>query len=123
MKINFDSEILNLGGKPIQETIDGKNVNSILNGVCVNAIMANIPKPQNAPQETGRDKFKKFNLAKKINVGGIVEVTAEEISLIKEQVGACYGTHVVGPVYELLEGNVQAPTEEENKDPVPEPTA
>jgi hypothetical protein len=103
MKINFDSEVLNLENKPLVETIDGKVVNYTLKKICVNALMANIPTPQNAPQETGMEKFKKFELSKKIYNGGEVEVTAEDITLIKKQVGVCYGAIIVGPVYNLLE--------------------
>ena len=104
MKINFDSEILDLENKPITETVEGKVVNSTLKKICVNALMANLPTPQNVPQETGMEKFKKFNLSKKIYSGGEVEITAEDITLIKKEVGLCYSAVIVGPVYNLLEG-------------------
>ena len=106
MKINFDSPIVNLNGETMKSLVDKKKVDSVLNNICTDALLTSVPTPQNAPVETGRDKFKKFNLAKKIHNGGEVELTAEEVSLIKDQVGLCYNSLMVGLAWDLLEGSV-----------------
>lgn len=103
MKINFDSKLTDLKGNTIKENIDGKEVESTLKDPCLNALLADVKKPQNAPIETGRDKFKKYNLAKKISEGGVVDITAEEITLIKEQLGLAYSALVVGMCWDVLE--------------------
>ena len=64
--------------------------------------MANIQE-QGDKLEKGTVKIKRYELARKINEGGEVEVTAEDISMIKERVGIAFGTLIVGSVYDILE--------------------
>jgi len=106
MKIDFDSKLIDLKGKVLKDTVEGKQVELTLKDPCLNALLANTTKPQNAPIETGRDKFKKYNLAKKINSGGAVELISEDITLIKEQLGLIYPPLLVGICYDLLENPV-----------------
>lgn len=103
MKIDFDSAITDLNKKEIKTPIDGKEGVLTLKTISVNALLAELPLNQRENPETGREKLKKFKLAEKINDGGEVELTAEDISLIKEKIGKTYATLIVGKSYELLE--------------------
>lgn len=62
----------------------------------------------------GDDKFKYFNLAKKImdaKEAEDLELSAEEVTLIKERVGKFWGAELVGYVYNVLEAKY--PTKED----------
>lgn len=110
MKINFDTELKDFRGKVVEENVGGKRTKITLKEPCMNALL-NPSQTPNAVQETGVEKFKKYNLAKKISEGGEIELTAEEISKIKNSIGLFYSPMMVGLCYELLEGK-----KEEGKD-------
>ena len=103
MKIDFDAKILNLKKESIKTLIDGKEKELILKDVCVNALLSEAPPTQNQPAQTGMQKLKKYKLSQKIFEGGEIEITAEDISLIKESIGQVYNTLIVGAAYNLLE--------------------
>lgn len=111
MKINFSSKITTIKGLPMKEAVveDGEKIEKEieLKDICINALLTDVPKPQNAPIESGREKFKKYNLAKKVGDGGEIEISSEEITLLKEQIGNLYPPMVVGSAYEILEGQVK----------------
>lgn len=94
MKINFDQQIKDLTGNPIKE--EGKEV--VLKTVCVNALLASNPKKE----ISGQEKLDRYELARKVNDGGEVEITSEEIVKIKESVDI-YPTIIYGEVCNLLE--------------------
>lgn len=101
MKVDFNSKILNLKGEPVK---DGKeNEEVILKDICVNSLLFDKPATQGERPQTGKDKLIKYNLAQKIFVGGEVEVTAEEITLMKKAIGELYTTLIVGSAWKLLE--------------------
>ncbi len=54
-------------------------------------------------REDGAAKVRAFNLALRVHAGGEVDLSAEEIVLIKERIGLLYGPVVVGPAWALLE--------------------
>jgi len=54
--------------------------------------------------ESGVDKVKKYELAKKVYIGGEVDLIAEEITLIKERIGDIFAPVIVGQVFDILEG-------------------
>ena len=98
MRIDFSKELTDLEGNPIKETIDENSKAITLRKVCVNALMANEDKIE------GTEKLKRYQLATKIQKG-TMEVSAEDITLIKSLVGKFYGTVIVGQVYEIFESN------------------
>ena len=51
---------------------------------------------------TGEEKLWRYNLARRLNVGGEVEISTDDAALIKRLVGKAYGAVVVGPVYEAI---------------------
>jgi len=97
MKYNMEEELVGFDGKPITEGEDDSPVTlgKVLMMACVNA----------NPQEhkTGEDKLKIYRLLQTVHAGGDVELTAEEVALLKELVGVIYGVGMVGAVYDCLE--------------------
>jgi len=99
MKIKTDVVLKNLDGQVMKDN-DGKGnaVDATLKMAIVNAVLAPV---QN---EKGTDKIKKYELAMKVHKNKEVDLTAEDISLIKERVGELFPPLIVGQVYNLLEG-------------------
>lgn len=97
MKINFRTTLKDMDGKPIMET---KDKPLLLDKVCVEALLSETPNEQT----TGESKLNRFNLAKRIHGSGEIDVSTEEIVLIKDRVGKHYFPIVVGQVFVLLEG-------------------
>lgn len=112
MKVDFDTVLTNLSGEELKEN-DKKH---ILKDISINSLMANIQQQGDNP-EAGTVKIKRYELARKINDGGVVEVTAEEITMIKERVGIVMPTMVMGSVYDILEKKSEPKGESDNKTP------
>lgn len=55
-------------------------------------------------QLTGEQKLAHYALAQRIHKGGIVDLKAEEVAIIKERAGKLFFTQVYGRLVELLEG-------------------
>ena len=98
MKINVDEKLKTLDGQVMMDN-DGKGnaIEASLKILLVNAVLAPTEK------ELGVEKVKKYELAKMIFKGGEVDLTAEDITLIKKQVGENFAPIVVGQVFEMLE--------------------
>ena len=101
MKINFDATLHELDGTPIIESMDKKEPMTLARA----SVMALTGRYQDE-QLAGTESFKRYQLAKKVHKGGVVELTAEDISLVKMVMGKAFGPAVIGPCYELLESPV-----------------
>jgi hypothetical protein len=55
-------------------------------------------------QLTGEIKLKHYALAQRVHKGGVVEIQAEDIAIIKERAGRLFFTVPYGRMVELLEG-------------------
>lgn len=97
MKVNLQQVLKGLDGKPLKNE-EGKEVN--LEKVCVGALTNMLP----TEQATGEVKFKRFQLAQKISGQKEVELTIEEVAMIKERVGVLHSPLVLGITYQMLEG-------------------
>lgn len=97
MKINFDSQLVHLDGVALKTN----DVPLTLKGASIEALMTLVESDRKA---SGEVKFKRYELAVKVKGGGEVEVTPEEIVMLKERIGEVYGPAVVGPAYKLLNG-------------------
>lgn len=97
MKINLEQVLKSLDGTHLLSE-DQKEIT--LGKVCVGALTNMLP----TEQATGEVKFQRFQLAQKINGQKEIELTSEEIVIIKERVGVLHSPLVVGLVYEMLEG-------------------
>lgn len=99
MKIDVTKTLTNLDGAVMKDMVDGEAVDATLRMAMVNAILSPVEK------ESGMDKVKKFNLAERIHDAvDDVDLTVEEVSLIKERVGVVFSSLIVGQVWKLLEG-------------------
>lgn len=102
MKRNLNQPINDMNGIPITEPHAEGARTVTVKKIAVDALLANYEDERNL---SGEDKVKRFRLAQKIHVAeDEIEITAEEISLIKRLVGKGYAPLAVGQVFDLLEG-------------------
>ena len=102
MKRNLNVVLKTLDGQPLKEEHNGTARDVLLSRLAVNALLANYEDEKNL---SGDDKVKRFKLAQQINdADGEVEVTAEQVSLLKSLIAKGYTPLVVGQAYEILEG-------------------
>ena len=95
MKRDFDTVLLNLMGKPFDD-------NATLQTVCLMVLTAQLDSDRS---QSVQAKLACYKLAQKLLPGGIVDVTSEEITLLKDRVGAMCSVIVVGRVFDLLEAD------------------
>ena len=93
MKINFKTKIVDLKGNVIKEGLEELTVGNI----CANALVAYTEDKMEA-----KSKIENWELAQKIIKEKEVELTPEEIVLIKKVVNEHYGTLVVAQVFRAL---------------------
>lgn len=96
MNIDFQQPLVDFRTSAPIPGDDGASV--VLADVCVNALML----PEQGAN--GKQKYKQYELAKAISAKASVDVSAEDISIIKELVGKHYAPAVVGVVWDMLEG-------------------
>jgi hypothetical protein len=93
---SFTHAIRDLKGSPIKE--DDKVVT--LETIAVGALMMALPNDTTP----GPEKVQRFKLAQRIDGSDTaIDVTAEEITMLKDLIGKLYTPLVVGRAYELLE--------------------
>jgi len=105
MKFNFDVPLEGLDGKPVKG--DDKKV-IMLKSTCINSLLANVPNEK----FDGEEKLKRFLLAQRIEIAEKeIEITAEEITKIKECAGKAMGILVSGSIWFMLEKNKDGDTD------------
>lgn len=92
MKIDLNQPLYELNGNEVKD-FDLKKA-------CVDCLMLSDPEEK----VDGQTKLERYTLGLVINKGGEVDLTAEQITKLKERVGKYANTIIVGQVYELLEG-------------------
>lgn len=98
MKVDFREKLLSLKDIPLK---DG-NEELTLGLVCINILLANLPSEK---EIDGKEKFKRFKLAQKIDkADNKITINAEEVVLLKNLIGKAYSPLVVGRAYQILEG-------------------
>lgn len=103
MKRNFDFVFKNLNGTELKDgdaAVAGLDAALSIKTAAVNSLMSTFEADRNL---SGDEKLKRYQLAVKINGGGEVDLTAEEIALLKLLIGRAYPPLVVGQAYLLLE--------------------
>lgn len=100
MKMNFDTVMTDLKGQPVMEPpkAGGPATMLKLSDVTLNALMA-LDESDNVDV-----KVKKFKIAMKVSQGGEIELSPEDIVLIKSCIGKFYSPLAVGRAHELLDG-------------------
>ena len=96
MKVKVNEVLRTLDGQTMKDNVDGQAVDATVKTVIVNAVLAPVDK------ESGIDKVKKYELAKKIYASDEVDLDEDEIKTIKDAVGKNFAPIVVGQIYELL---------------------
>ncbi|MFA5406994.1 MAG: hypothetical protein WC307_06580 [Candidatus Nanoarchaeia archaeon] len=96
MEIDFNQTINDLDGKPIpNELHEAVTLKSISRTALLNMAPDEKLKPE--------DKVKRYDLAMKIYLGTKVDLTIEEIAMLKPIIGNSFGPLVVGRAYSMLE--------------------
>lgn len=75
---------------------EGKAIDATLKMAIVNAVLSPVQK------ESGIDKVKKYELAKRVYASDEVDLNEDEIKLIKDRVGETFAPIIVGQIYEVL---------------------
>jgi hypothetical protein len=98
MKIKTDQSLKTLEGKEIK---DGKNAITLKN-IMVEACLTNL---KGDDGQSGEEKLKLYQLATKVQEAKKeIDLTIEEIALIKERIGRGYNILTVGQAWQMLEG-------------------
>lgn len=99
MKLNVTTVLKNMNGDDlIEPNAKGEAEPVIVRTVIINALMTPDQK------DTGVQKVEKYSLAMDIQKQDEIELTPEQVVLLKETIGKPYGPVVVGPVSMLLDG-------------------
>ena len=96
MLVKVDTPLRTLDGIVMKDNVDGQAVDATVRTAIVNAVLAPVQK------ESGIDKVKKYELAKRIFENDEVDLNEDEIKTIKDAVGENFAPIVVGQIYELL---------------------
>lgn len=101
--IDFTTVLTGLDGKPLQEPaspIDKTLHNVTLGSAAINALETTLDEDRST---TGEDKFKRDELARRINNKSDVVLSVEDIALIKHRIGAAYPSILVGAAWRILD--------------------
>lgn len=60
---------------------------------------------------SGAKKVQLYALAQKVHAGGVQDMTAEELSTLKDRIGQAFGVLVVGAAWKLLDTDYVAQAE------------
>lgn len=105
MKVKFSTTINSITtGKPLQIAEGDAKRDCTLGYASMEALMAFDPQVK----ESGEEKARSYALAIRIAKanGEDIEITAEEVVLLKKKIGENFAPAVVGPAYEILEQRV-----------------
>lgn len=117
MKRNFSAPIRDIKGAPIltmeEQGPDGEGKAQPPKQVPATlafASFAALTMPLRGDEAMGAEqKLRLYALTQKVHAGGVVDVSAEDIALLKERIGRAHGVLVVGRAYELLEADLSEP--------------
>ena len=97
MLVNVNQSLKTIDGQAMKDNDgQGNAIDATIKMAIVNAILSPVK------NESGVDKVKKYELAKKVYASDEVDLNEDEIKLIKERVGESFAPIVVGQIFELL---------------------
>lgn len=103
MKRNLNQVLVTLAGKPIPVSAEPGSELLTLRTVSVNALLSSFDEERALP---GAAKLERYQLATRINAAdGDIELSAEEVALLKQLIGKAYTVLVVGQAYLALEAD------------------
>jgi hypothetical protein len=98
MKLDVTQNVTTLGGTPIKDQDENGNaVDATFGMAIVNALLSPV---QN---EKGIEKVHKYELARKVYESDTVELTVEDVALIKQRVLDVFPPLVSGQIVKVLE--------------------
>jgi len=97
MKLLKNTPIVDLKNNPI---IDDLNDILTIETICLNTLLAPLKGDEN---RDGAFKANMFKIATKISSSEEVDLTAEEVSLLKSRIGLAYPALIVGRAWEILD--------------------
>lgn len=97
MKISFNEALLDFGGKPMIKEDTGEPLT--IKNVCINSLIGTSPKRDIKPE----DKFKQAVLAEKIYNNDELDLSVDNIKLLKDLVGMFWSPIVVMQVWRKLD--------------------
>ena len=100
MLLSTTKVLVNIAGEPLKDSVNGVAVDVTVKTVIVNALLNPMEK------DTGMQKLEKEELARKVYQNDSVDLTIEQVKLIKDRIGEMYAPIVVGQVWRLLENRV-----------------
>ena len=97
MLVNVNQTLKTMDGQVMKDNDgQGSAIDATVRLAMVNAVLSPVEK------ESGIEKVKKYELAKKIYAADEVDLNEDEIKLIKDRVGEGFAPIVVGQIFELL---------------------
>jgi len=96
MLVKVNVPLTTLDGQTMKDNVDGQAVDATVRAAIVNSVLAPVQK------ESGIEKVKKYELAKRIYTNDEVDLDEMDIKLIKDCVGENFAPIVVGQIFELL---------------------
>jgi hypothetical protein len=98
VKIDFSAILLNLNDSPLMQPADANGVSqpATLAWVASEALL------RATEEKDAQVKYKYYSLALKIGGGGVHDLKAEDVALIKQKVGEQFAPLVVGRAFDLL---------------------
>ena len=97
MILDMTQQLAGLDGKAMMEG----ETPIMLRTVCVNALMATLPKDN---ENTGDKKLAIFTIAQKITQEDKPDLDIKDVDLIRDRVGKAFGPAIVGPAFPILNG-------------------
>lgn len=100
MKLNVTQVLKQRSGEPIIDNDNGVAVDATLRRGIINALEVALETDRN---EQPIKRYERGKLADKVYDNDEVELSAEEITLIKERVGKVFNAYIVKVIWDLLE--------------------
>jgi len=98
MKIEMSTVLMTIDDEPLK--MNEKDM--LLKDACIRALFA--VSNDDLKKQSGQEKFDRYTLGLKINKGGVVDLTPEEVVKLRKLVGDSFGPSVIGPAWTALEG-------------------
>lgn len=97
MKLDVTQVLKNMEGKTMKDSDgNGNAIDATIRMAIVNALLSPVQK------DTGVDKMKKWELAQRVFKQDEVEVSIDDVKIIKDRIGELYPPLIVGQVWKIL---------------------
>ena len=106
MKINLNQKLKTFDGETLKTSKQiGKKIEEVpftISEAIINSLTANF---EDEKDLTGEEKVKRFIIAQKVqrNKDKTIDLSVEDVSMVKKLVGKAFGVLIVGQVWEILE--------------------